>query len=249
MVRVKGKSVTKTIKVIEHFAKNSKNVSVMELVRKLEIPQSTMSETLNALVDIGILARDTSSRTYSATPRLAALGLASQPKFIANGSLFKVMEECAAELGTAIGLFGICNLSAQLYQIVYSSQRSNDESEEFPATLGAQMPLHSSSIGHVLLAALGAERYEKLLWRMKAEARQSEPFMYSALCVEVKKAESNGWAVGSAGIHRKWRAATIILPSFSGKHPLAIAAFHQTVSLPYEYSLVERLRSKINVIF
>lgn len=248
MTRVKGKAVFKTIKVIEHFASNSQTASVMELVRKLDIPQSTMSETLNVLVDMGILARDLPSRTYSATPRLAALGLASQPKYIASGMLFKLMEDCAAELGTAIGLYGICNQNSQLYQLVNGPNYSANEPGGFCALLGAQTPLQSSAIGYVLMASLGADHYEKLLWRLKAEAKQGETFIYSALCAEVKKAEVAGWAIGDSGLGHKWRATATLLPPTVGKHPLAIAALYQDTRLEYAQSVADMLRSKINEV-
>lgn len=247
MIRMKGKAVVKTVKVIEYFANNKRSASVMELARKLDVAQSTMSETLNVLVDIGILARDLPSRTYSATPRLAALGLASQPKHIANGRLFKIMSDCANDLGTPVGLFGICNLHAQIYQIT-SPRDATISIGRFPVILGEKIPLHSSVIGHVLMAALGAESYEKLLWRLKAEAKESETFTYGTLCSEVEKTESKEWAFGSAGVGDGWRATATLLPSSLSKHPLALAALHKDTRVEYAGMLIDKLRSSIGRI-
>ena len=73
----KTKIARRVIEVFEFFASEQRRATVMDIVRRYDRPQSSTSELLGALVEMGLLYKDPQSRSYAPTPRLAAYGFAS----------------------------------------------------------------------------------------------------------------------------------------------------------------------------
>src|SRR5262245_41006196 len=70
----KAKTARRVIEVLEYFDEEHRQATVMDIVRRYNRPQSSTSELLASLVDMGILYKDASSRSYTLTPRAAILG-------------------------------------------------------------------------------------------------------------------------------------------------------------------------------
>ena len=67
----KTKIAKRVIEVFEFFDQGSPSATVMDIVRRYRRPQSSTSELLASLVEMGLLYKDMRSRSYSPTPRLA----------------------------------------------------------------------------------------------------------------------------------------------------------------------------------
>ena len=99
----KTKIARRVIEVFEFFASEQRRATVMDIVRRYDRPQSSTSELLGALVEMGLLYKDPQSRSYAPTPRLAAFGCASQPEPIASGRLFAYMDRLAQTARSGVG--------------------------------------------------------------------------------------------------------------------------------------------------
>jgi DNA-binding IclR family transcriptional regulator len=244
---LKGKSVRRTIDVLEYMAAKNAGVTVMDVARALSIPQSTTSELLVALVDMGIAARDISSKYYSATPRLAAIGLAAQPPLLAEGSVFRAIDDFAARTGLIVGLFGINDTKVQpcwMSGMAVTGRRGAVISSGLdPQDLfrDASVHLAAGSIGLMLLSSLGEERSSRLLWRIRAETSGQEKSSHSELCHSVRLIREKGSASGLSGFSKELAATAVMLPSHYGEQPLALAALYPRASFIDTHALARAL--------
>lgn len=216
----KVKHVRRTISLLEYFAQEKKSVTVMDVVRRFGIPQSSVCELLAVLVDIGILSRSCETKAFSATPRLAALGLATQPPAIAGGGLFHAIEQFSSDWKVAVGLFGMLGTDVQVQSL------SNSDALLPELALGSRLPLSRSSVGMVLLSALRSEQYDRMLWRLLSEAPEGARFDYTLACRRVRSIAAIGWGAGDCGFAPGWSATAVLLPEEYGSSPLVVAALY-----------------------
>ena len=223
----KAKSVRKTIGILDFFSEERESTLVMDISRALNIPQSSASEALGALVEMGVLFRDPMTKSYSPTARLASLGIAPQPQAIKDGRLFNLMDEVSRRTKAAVGIFGICGLDAQLYQICKTGL-DKQENERFQnLRSGNKIALYPSEIGIALLSALEPEQSDKLLWRMCSEAKTDGKFDYADACKRVSHFRAKPWVTGNAGLGNNLQATVTLLPNTFGNKPIAIAVIHE----------------------
>ncbi|MBY0420814.1 MAG: helix-turn-helix domain-containing protein, partial [Parvularculaceae bacterium] len=88
----KAKVAKRVVEVLEFFDEDHPQATVMDLVRRYKWPQSSTSELLSSLVDLGLLYKDGAARTYSLTPRAAMLGSVTQPDIVRDGRLTRTIE-------------------------------------------------------------------------------------------------------------------------------------------------------------
>ena len=111
----KAKIAKRVVEVLEFFDDEHQQATVMDIVRRFNRPQSSTSELLSSLVDLGLLYKDPSSRSYTPTPRAAMLGSAVQPGIIRDGRLIGITERLASQTGLAVAVFGMVGLKAQIF--------------------------------------------------------------------------------------------------------------------------------------
>ena len=70
----KARIARRVIEVLEFFDDRHGEATVMDIVRRYDRPQSSTSELLSSLVELGILYKDPQNRSYRPTPRAAMLG-------------------------------------------------------------------------------------------------------------------------------------------------------------------------------
>src|SRR5688500_16952375 len=100
----KAKTARRVIEVLEYFDEQHRHATVMDIVRRYNRPQSSTSELLASLVEMGILYKDASSRSYTLTPRAAILGSLSQPGPIRDGRLAALIDQLGTQSGCSIAL-------------------------------------------------------------------------------------------------------------------------------------------------
>jgi DNA-binding IclR family transcriptional regulator len=246
----KAKGVRRTIAVLQALAQSNNGVSVMELSRAASIPQSTTSELLNAMVDMGVLVKDSNSRCFRATPLLASLGISAQPEPSRVANLFRKMDALACRTGLTVGLFGILEANLLLYRITdcITDEHSNERSAEL-CKRGSKIIRNSppvllteSAIGHILLSSLGEERARKMIWRIRAQNGNRGDLDYARVHHHVSTGLIHGVCSGASGYNETWDATAILLPSEPEWQSFALAAIYpNSLSLNTD-ELTETLR-------
>jgi DNA-binding IclR family transcriptional regulator len=232
----KTKIARRVIEVFEFFAAENRRATVMDIVRRYDRPQSSTSELLCALVEMGLLYKDPQSRSYAPTPRLAALGHACQPEAIGDGRLFAYMDRLAQTSRCGVGLFGIVGTHVQVFRWAHGT-----ELDDLDLACGSSAPLSASAAGLLLLSSLGPSQASKMLWRLNAEAAATDRFSLADLNEQIARFGQLGHAMGDSGFTRQTRVAAVLLPDQMGERRLALGVVYGASSAVDPEALIATL--------
>lgn len=217
----KSKIAKRVIEILEFFSENSERVTVMDIVRRYGRPQSSTSELLSSLVEMGLLYKDSRSRSYSPTPRVAALGASAQPPMFRDGSLFSLMDDLAGSTGNGVALFGMVGTYVQIFRL------TNPAGSGISGIgYGASESLSASAAGLLLLSTMAPEQVGRILWRLKAEAPPEAKFNPTEIREHVGIFRRKGAGVGQAGFGRDLQVAATLLPRLGEQPPLALGVLY-----------------------
>lgn len=134
------------------------SLSVTELSVETGWPKSTVSRLLAALEDAGLVRQDAVTGRY--TPGLQLVALAGAA--LASDALYMVSHPHLLRLAEESG--ETANLSVlDASQLLTIDEAPSAQPIKFSGWLGMRQPLHGSSSGKVLLAALPEERRDAIL--------------------------------------------------------------------------------------
>lgn len=222
----KTKIAKRVIEVFEFFASEHRRATVMDIVRRYDRPQSSTSELLGALVEMGLLYKDPASRSYAPTPRLAAFGFAAQPEPIASGRLFDYMDRLAQTSRAGVGLFGVVGTHVQLFRWAQGADLPSASLTSGGLDCGASVPLSASPVGLLLLSSLGLEQASRMLWRLNAEAPQEDRFNLADFNEIVARCGELGHVTGDSGFTADSRVTAMLLPETLGERRLALGVVY-----------------------
>jgi DNA-binding IclR family transcriptional regulator len=219
----KTKIAKRVIEVFEFFDEHSQKATVMDIVRRYGRPQSSTSELLSSLVDMGLLYKDARSRSYSPTPRLATLGASAQPNILRDGRLFAFMDRLAFSTRCGVALFGMVGTHAQIF-------RWSAGSDPLTADLGcgSSEQLSATTAGLLLLSSMPADQAGRMLWRLNAEAVPSAKFNPAEVGERVASYRRQGHATGPSGYVPNALVTATMLPRGESERPLALGLIYAT---------------------
>src|SRR5688500_8456816 len=110
----KAKIAKRVVEVLEFFDDDHPRATVMDIVRRYNRPQSSTSELLSSLVELGLLYKDPHTRSYSLAPRAALIGSSGQSDIVRRGRLVHMLDRLVAQTGLSVALFGRVCLNAQI---------------------------------------------------------------------------------------------------------------------------------------
>ncbi|MEO6248248.1 MAG: helix-turn-helix domain-containing protein [Sphingomicrobium sp.] len=217
----KAKIAKRVIEVLEFFDDEHPQATVMDIVRRFDRPQSSTSELLSSLVEVGLLYKDPYSRFYSPTPRAAMLGCAAQPSLVRDGRITGLIDRLTAQTGLGVGVFGMVGLKAQIYNW-RAGQRPLRTADPFAISGGQKEHLSDSAVGWLLLSTVPQARRESMLRRLNAEASDERKFCFSDMATKLQECRVQGSAAGVAGFGSQAQIATVLFPDLPQNQPLAI---------------------------
>lgn len=234
----KAKTARRVIEVFEYFDGQKRHATVMDIVRRYKRPQSSTSELMASLVEMGLLYKDPVTRSYTPTPRAAILGMQAQPSVVRDGRLWAQMDKLSEETGLGLALMGMVGLNVQVFHCVAGARASH-------AALrgGAQERLVDSAAGLLLLSTLPAERRDGMLRRLNAEAAAERKFNHAALREAVEACGRQGHADGALGFDCGAQICATLLPIEAEDRPLALGFVYPpgaSVQIPELISILRR---------
>lgn len=236
----KAKIAKRVIEVLEFFDDNHREATVMDIVRRYNRPQSSTSELLSSLVDLGLLYKDAYSRSYSLTPRSALLGMAGQTGSVRDGRLVRLLDRLAAQTGLAVAVFGMVGLNVQVI-----STRRGARGQDCALLGGSQVPLPQSAAGWLLLSTIPQPRSDGTVRRLISEAPDDRKFAFADMAATLRLCRDEGYARGPAGFDTKAEVITVLLPEEEPGHPLAIGFVYTPDPAVKPEALVECLKEAI----
>jgi DNA-binding IclR family transcriptional regulator len=225
----KAKIANRVIEVLDFFDDNHTEATVMDIVRRYNRPQSSTSELLSSLVNLGLLYKDPVSRSYSPTPRAALLGASTQPDIIRDGRLVSIIDRLVAQTGLGVAVFGMVGLSVQIFSwrggnAALGSARSQGFNS------GMLDRMSDSAAGLLLLSTISQPRRDGTIRRLNAEACDDKKFVFSEMTAQVEHIRAEGFACGVAGFGSIADTCAILLPDQCVNRPIAIGFVYEPSS-------------------
>jgi DNA-binding IclR family transcriptional regulator len=222
----KAKIAKRVIEVLEFFDEEHPQATVMDIVRRFDRPQSSTSELLSSLVDLGLLHKDPCSRSYSPTPRAAMLGASVQPQLVRDGRLTDLIDRLSAQTGLGVAVFGMVGLKAQVFTW-RAGKRTFRTSGHAGFCGGQQDHLSDSAIGHLLLSTVAQPRRDGMIRRLNAEASAERKFCFTDMAARVQQCREDGRTTGIVGFGSIADVSAVLLPDMPENQPLAIGFVYE----------------------
>ena len=183
------KVLARTLGVLEAFAGNSRPLSMSEIAQLTATPAASCARLLRSLVQVGLLRELAQGRRYCPTGRLATMaealsGFNPWPALLADE-----LQRLAHASGETVVLGVRQHLSVRTLAVVESPQ-----SIRYCVEVGAPRPLHASSMGKALLAALSPAQRGALLAQIEFKRFTAATLVSrSALEADLAAGAQRGW--------------------------------------------------------
>jgi DNA-binding IclR family transcriptional regulator len=241
----KAKTARRVIEVLEYFDEQHPQATVMDIVRRYKRPQSSTSELLASLVEMGILYKDPASRSYTPTPRAALLGSLSQPRPVREGRVTVLVDTLSAQTGLGTALVGMVGLNAQLFRGCAGTKQRATNGATF-LSHGAMGRLCDSAAGWLLLSTIAPQRREGMLRRLNAEAPAEARFSHSEMVEQIEQCGRLGYALGPAGFGSGHIMCAVLLPWDGSERPLVVGLVYDRSQRVDSDALIAALRFSVH---
>jgi DNA-binding IclR family transcriptional regulator len=240
----KAKIARRVVEVLQFFDESHPQATVMDIVRRYDRPQSSTSELLSSLVELGILYKDGQSRSYRPTPRAAMLGGSTQAPIIRDGRLTMMLDRLQAQSGLTVALFGLVGVEAQVFNCrSATNRRAGVFCENFAG--GQTERLTDSAVGRLLLSTLSRPRREGIVRRLNAEAN-GECIPYADMLTMLDVCERKGMVTGDAGFGVDAEVCAALLPAYAVDQPMAVGFVYRPSANIDTEALQDMLKSAIH---
>lgn len=216
----KAKIARRVVEVLDFFDENHREATVMDIVRRYGRPQSSTSELLSSLVELGLLYKDPYSRSYTLSPRAAMMGTSGQPEAVRDGRLVRLIERLVSQTGVSVAMVGMVGLNAQVFNWRPGPRASQALSEEIYG--GLQTPLHETAPGLLLLSTIAQPRGDAVLRRLNAEAPDDRKFAFAEMAGNVRLCGEQGHVRGAIGFGTRAEMLAALVPGQPADRPMAI---------------------------
>ncbi len=208
----KIKSADRVLDILEMFSNGRSSVTVMDVVRALDVPQSSTSELLGSLVRRGYLTRKRGERSFRPTSRVALLGAWVHPQLYRSGSLPALMDELHEETGLTVTLCSLFGVSLKHIHVV-------GEMPDVFDCRSDQRLLHSP-FGHVILRTMYREHLRLLVHRVNAESALEDQVRFSDIDQKIEEVSRQRYAIGE--IEPGYSGLAVLLPQSMREEQLSL---------------------------
>lgn len=183
------KSAERVLAIFEVFEALRRPMRISELVKRLEIPQSSTSTLMKTLVAKGLVDFNPETRSFSPSVRLAFLGNWVLGADDGLAQIQSLAQRLAAETGETVIVGAQNGLYVQYLSVVVSPHPVR-----FILHAGMMRPIHRAGLGIMLLSTKSDGEVGRMVRRYNAEAEDDAVIVSEAeVLAEVRKARSLGW--------------------------------------------------------
>lgn len=218
-------AATRTMLLLEVFARERRELSNSDLARLMDLPESSCSDLLFTLHEMGYLLRTARSKRFYPTARL--LDIAKE--ISASDPLFAVATEACELLRDKTGETGLCGhvVSGVVHVLAFAE---GTHPLRYVSNVGNKIALHVSALGKAELA-LGTPEEAARQLRLKT-MKQIAPGTITDLAVleaQIAQAKAQGWSwVENEGFDG---LSAMAVAGYVGDQPLAISVAGPTQRL------------------
>jgi DNA-binding IclR family transcriptional regulator len=214
------KSAARVLELFEFFAECRRPMSVTDVVRGLDYPQSSASALLKSLTKLGYLDYDRFERLYVPTLRVALFGGWVQDQLFSQRSLSHLIDDVhAASKGQAV----ILGMQNDIYvQYIHLAQLSRQDLPTWYIKPGSLRPLCRSATGRILLSRKTDVEVQQLLWRINAEEAPEHRLQVGDLLKELEKIRQDGYAYTEGTVKTDSGVIAVEMPTPPSQPPMAL---------------------------
>ena len=204
-------ALARGLRVIDAFNRERRPLTLSDAARAVELPRASVRRALATLVRLGYA--ETDDRVFRLTPRI--LGLASA--YLSSNAISGIIQPAIERLSEDVG--DACSAAVRdgddVIMIAHATpQRVIDVS----AQIGFRLPAFASSLGRVLLAALGDSALDEFLARVAP--RRLTPGTTvdkKALRKAILRARTDGFSYVDQEVEVGFRSISVPLMRLDGK--------------------------------
>jgi len=208
------KSAERVLALLGFFNASRREATVMDIVRAYGYPQSSTSELLGCLVELGFLRRDRYKRTYRPTAKVAMLGAWTCPNLFRHGNLFGMMDVLAEETGCSVVLAGTVGVRYEYIHTVLGTSALQTEDEPGILTKGP--------VGRLFLSAYDRSQVRKIVHRLNSEVDEMERVRCDDLLLELDQISKQGFAASACLAEGRGGIIAMRLPQYATDDDLAL---------------------------
>lgn len=213
------KSAARVLELFEYFAECRRPLSVTDVVRGLDYPQSSASALLKSLTRLGYLDYDRYGRHYVPTLRVALFGGWVQDQLFSQRSLSHLIDELHAASGHTV----ILGMQNDVYvQYIHLAQSPRHDGPAWYIKPGSLRPLCRSAVGRVLLSRKSDVEVQQLLWRINAEEEPQQRLQVGDLLKELDQIRRDGYAYTERTANPHTGVIAVEMPTPPSQPPMAL---------------------------
>jgi DNA-binding IclR family transcriptional regulator len=199
------KSARRVFEVLEFFTARRPQATAKEIAETLGYPQSSTSELLRSLVNLGYL--NYSRRIYRPSVRVALLGSWILPSLFRSGRLFNLMEDIAQESNENVILATNIGLVVRYIHIV---QTTNPLAAPAPKT--SDRPMLLTSMGRLLLSTLPNDELARTVSILNDQTEPAKRIPLSVLMPVIEQIRRKGYCLSVDQYQPGAGAISVMLP-------------------------------------
>lgn len=150
--------------ILELLSKHPEGLGMVEIARAMEMPNNSVFRIATTLTELGYLQRDESSKRFSLTRKLLALGCQSVAEHSLVEESIEHMRQLRDKVKETVLLATVLNT-----QVIVIEQVTGIFPFRFVVDIGKQAPLHASAPGKAILAFLPENELDDLIKIMPFE--------------------------------------------------------------------------------
>lgn len=212
------KSAKRTLELFELFGELRRPARVVEIQKRLDLPQSSASKLLRTFERMGYLQYDNENRTYYPTLRVALLGGWLHDQWFGHDSLLMSMEMLREKLGTSV-LLGIQNDKHVLYMLALQALVQPRPR----LSTGTLRPICRAAAGKALLMQKADGDIGRLVRRVNAEEPDEHHHIkLKDLLADLACSRNRGFALSEGAVVAGTSVLAMPLPSLPGQPAMAL---------------------------
>lgn len=234
-----SRSLEYGIAILESFSRERQELGIAEMADIVGISRSTTHRYAITLVALGYLEQD-SRRKYRLSTRAVGPGRAAIGAIRRQVHARAVLQELRDQCGHTVSM-GVLDRTRVIYIHRLLGRRAGQHEIDGGLGVGANVPVHCTALGKVLLASLSDAQRRELLAQITLTRHGPNTITDAdTLADELDRVSPREALVSDEEFVRGARSIAVLVPQPSGEHPLAI-----DVTVPSTAYRVERLEKEI----
>ncbi len=212
------KSARRVLEILELFAEDHVPMTVMDVVNKLRIPQSSTSQLLSSLQMLGYLRYDPQSRTFLPTLRVMLLGASVQDEIFGHGRVLALLESLRREFSLSV----IIGMQQGIYvRYILTLCVTGPGAPAFRT--GVLRPICRVAVGKALLSRQSDAEVGLIVRSANAhEADQARRVPLASVLADIHRCREQGWVESHGSSVRGKDVIAALLPRLPNQPDLAI---------------------------